>query len=150
MLPDLYQVKVYTKILRRINALSYTSTAVWGKMNVAQMLTHCARAMEMALGDEIFEQQLIGKVIAPFMKHIYYNDKPFRRNNPTYKTLLVADERDFETERGILVALVERFHVGGPEVCTKGPHPMFGHYAPEQWSSGMYKHLDHHLRQFGA
>ncbi|MEM6343914.1 MAG: DUF1569 domain-containing protein [Bacteroidota bacterium] len=147
---NLYQVEVYNAIRHRIGALSYTSTPVWGKMNVAQMLTHCAKAMEMALGDVIYKQDFKGKLIAPFMKQSYYNDKPFKRNLPTYKPLKVVDERDFEAERGVLVHLIERFHEGGPAACTKGPHPIFGHYTPEQWSSGMYKHLDHHLRQFSV
>jgi transposase InsO family protein len=46
--------------------------------------------------------------------------------------------------------VVDRFAAGGPTVCTNNPHSFFGTMTPEQWSILMYKHLDHHLRQFGV
>ena len=39
---------------------------------------------------------------------------------------------------------------GGPGVCTNHPHSFFGRLVPEEWAVLMYKHLDHHLRQFGV
>jgi Protein of unknown function (DUF1569) len=44
----------------------------------------------------------------------------------------------------------DRFAKGGAEGCTKHPHNFFGKLTPLEWATGMYKHLDHHLRQFGA
>lgn len=41
-------------------------------------------------------------------------------------------------------------HTGGEKVCTTHPHPIMGSYTPAEWGKGMYKHLDHHLRQFGV
>ncbi|MFD1127776.1 DUF1569 domain-containing protein [Paenibacillus provencensis] len=29
------------------------------------------------------------------------------------------------------------------------PHPFFGKLTSEEWSIGLYKHLDHHLKEFG-
>jgi len=49
-----------------------------------------------------------------------------------------------------LCALIDRFAVGGPQCCTKHPHTFFGQMTPEEWATLMYKHLDHHLRQFGV
>ena len=44
----------------------------------------------------------------------------------------------------------DRFVNGGPRVCTTHPHPFFGRLTPAEWAIQQYKHLDHHLRQFGA
>jgi hypothetical protein len=78
------------------------------------------------------------------------NENPMRRNSPTVKSLVVADERHLETERQRLCGLIDRFVAGGPARCTKHPHSFFGPLKPEEWAELMYKHLDHHLRQFGA
>jgi LPS sulfotransferase NodH len=62
----------------------------------------------------------------------------------------VTDERDLEAERRRLLDLVERFAAAGPAGCTTHPHSFFGRLTPREWAVLMYKHLDHHLRQFGA
>jgi hypothetical protein len=92
----------------------------------------------------------IGRLIGPFIKPIYSNDKPFSQNNPTDPQLVVSDQRDFLREREQLKVKVRQFHEGGEAKCTRHPHPFFGSLTPQAWGRGMYKHLDHHLRQFGA
>ena len=73
-----------------------------------------------------------------------------RRNSPTVNSLVVEDERDLGAERERLCLLIDRFSGAGPEGCTKHPHSFFGRLTPEEWARLMYKHLDHHLRQFGV
>jgi hypothetical protein len=46
--------------------------------------------------------------------------------------------------------LIDRFAAAGPQGCTTHPHAFFGSLTPDEWAILMYKHLDHHLRQFGA
>jgi hypothetical protein len=78
------------------------------------------------------------------------DDAPFHRNSPTAKELIVADERDFNAERNRLTVLIDRFAAAGPAGCTKHPHTFFGRMTPHEWAILTYKHLDHHLRQFGV
>ena len=73
-----------------------------------------------------------------------------KRNTPTSKDLVVADERDLPTEQKRLCGLVDRFSDAGPQGCTTHPHTFFGPLTPDEWARLMYKHLDHHLRQFGV
>jgi len=54
------------------------------------------------------------------------------------------------TERERLSGLIDKFAAGGAAGCTKNPHSFFGRLTPEEWAILMYKHLDHHLRQFGV
>ena len=60
------------------------------------------------------------------------------------------DERDLGKERDQLSGLIDKFAAGGAAGCTRNPHSFFGKMTPEEWAILMYKHLDHHLRQFGV
>ena len=64
--------------------------------------------------------------------------------------MVAGDDKDFETERNRLSGLIDRFAAAGPAGCTSHPHAFFGPLTPDEWAVLMYKHLDHHLRQFGA
>lgn len=68
----------------------------------------------------------------------------------TISTILIADKREFEIEREKLKQKISTFQKNGPEKCTTHHHPFFWKLTPEQWGKGIYKHLDHHLKQFGV
>ena len=147
---NLFQPEAVDEIISRVDALQPSTQHLWGKMDVAQMMAHCSAALDMASGQLILPRLFIGKVIGPFIKPIYSNDKPFSRSNPTDPKLVVADQRDFAREQAQLKVKIRQFHEGGEAKCTRYPHPFFGTLTTHEWSTGMYKHLDHHLRQFGA
>lgn len=147
---NLFESATVVEVKERVNALRPESARVWGKMNVGQMLAHCSVAMEGAVGDKCPKRILIGRLLGPIAKPDFLGEKPMKHNSPTHKTFVVGDERNFGVERERLLALVERFAAGGPAGCTKHPHSFFGPLTPEEWARGMYKHLDHHLQQFGA
>lgn len=137
-------------MISRIDKLHPDSQRQWGKMDVAQMMAHCSAALDLASGRLIRPRLLIGRLIGPFARPIFTNDKPFGRNGPTDKKLVISDKRDFSREREQLKTRVRQFHQGGEAQCTTHPHPFFGKIRPHEWATGMYKHLDHHLRQFGV
>lgn len=136
--------------MSRIDELQPTVQRKWGKMDVAQMMAHCSAALDMASGRLNPPRILIGRLIGGLVKPIYWNEKPFSRNNPTDPKLVVSDQRDFLREQEQLKSKIRQFQESEEGGCTKHPHPFFGALTPQQWSRGMYKHLDHHLRQFGA
>jgi hypothetical protein len=116
------------------------------------MLAHCSVPVQWALSEVVPEKgdllvRLIGRFVKPL---VIRNDDPMRKNVPTAKSLIVSDERDLATERDRLSQLIDKFAARGPAGCTKNSHPFFGRMTPEQWAIILYKHLDHHLRQFGA
>ncbi len=77
-------------------------------------------------------------------------EKTFTKNLPTDKSFLITDQRNYDKEKGKLIILINRFTAAGPEGITKNPHSFFGKMSPEEWSMLSFKHLDHHLRQFGV
>ena len=147
---NLFERETVDEVIARIDKLQPASERQWGKMDVAQMMAHCSAALDMASGRVNPPRIFIGRLIGPFAKPILTNEKPLSRNSPTDKTLLVSDKRDFLREQELLKQKLQQFHDGGEARCTKHPHPFFGPLTPHAWSRGMYKHLDHHLRQFGA
>ncbi|HWW61610.1 MAG TPA: DUF1569 domain-containing protein [Thermoanaerobaculia bacterium] len=138
------------EILRRMSALQATSVRQWGKMNPAQMLGHLSQALETATGDRPMKQKFLGKIITPLIRKSILGEKPFGKNAPTDPTFVVADERDFGAERARLTALIERFVQRGPATAAAATHAFFGKLSGEEWGTLMYKHIDHHLQQFGA
>lgn len=150
MMKNLFERETLAEVVSRIDKLQPSMQRQWGKMDVAQMMAHCSGALDMASGTLILPRLFIGRVLGRFVKPIYTNEKPFSKNNPTDKKLVVSDQRDFLREQEQLKLKVRQFHEGGEAKCTPHPHPFFGALTPAEWSRGMYKHLDHHLRQFGA
>lgn len=134
----------------RIRSLGPQNQRLWGKMTAAQMLCHCQRPLETAVGDKPMKQAFIGKVIVPFIRKSIFSEKPFGKNAPTDPTFVVADERQLDAERDQLLGLIDRFVGRGPEAAGRATHSFFGKLSGTEWGQLMYKHIDHHLQQFGA
>ncbi len=137
-------------IVERMNKLSPTSQAQWGKMNVAQMLAHCKEAFKVPLSDKPMPRMLLGRLLGWVFKSKLYSDQAWKKNLPTAPNFIIKDERDFNKEKQELMELVDTFYKKGASEVGKYPHPMFGSFTPAQWGQSMYKHLDHHLQQFGV
>lgn len=148
---NLYEVATVNEVKERVARLTPTSERQWGKMNAAQAMEHCARTMDWAVGDVRPPRMFVGRFLGPLVKsRILRDETPMGRNAPTAKSLVVSDARDLAAEQNRLCALIDRFAANGPQGCTTHPHTFFGPLTPEQWATLMYKHLDHHLRQFGV
>ena len=146
----LFQARVAEEIKSRAARLRPESERLWGKMTAAQAMAHCAISVEWALGDKVPPRMFLLSLLGRMVKPMALGAKPLRRNSPTAPELVIADGRDLDRERERLCGLIDRFAGGGPPVCTKHPHSFFGPLKPEEWARLMYKHLDHHLRQFGV
>lgn len=148
---NLFEPAAVAEVKERLLHLRSDSARQWGKMNASQAVAHCSAGMELALGDRLPPRLLIGRIIGWAVKPMALgNDEPMRRNSPTVPGIEVEDERDMEPERMRLSGLIDRFTAAGPVGCTTHPHSFFGRLTPQEWAILAYKHLDHHLRQFGA
>ena len=147
---SLFDAATADELKQRLAKLTPQTQHLWGKMNVAQMMAHCSVAMEVSLGDKMMRQDFAGKVFGKWAKASILGDKPMSKSLPTDKSYVVSDDRDFELERRRLAGYIDRFQAGGPKGCTTGPHSFLGKLTPEEWSVLNYRHLDHHLQQFGV
>jgi hypothetical protein len=137
-------------VLHRINKLTPDSRPNWGKMNVSQMLAHCQTTLNLALGKATLKRSILGFLFGKIAKKQVVSDKPFKRNLPTAPSFIIKDEKNFELEKQKLTSLVTEFSKGGSEGLSNKPHPFFGPLTPEEWDKSQWKHLDHHLQQFGV
>ncbi|HJV37312.1 MAG TPA: DUF1569 domain-containing protein [Geothrix sp.] len=137
-------------LARRFAELEPGAQRQWGKMDPAQMMKHCALALGDPLGDRQVKQLFLGKLITPFIRGQVFGEKPFRRNSPTDPIYVVSSPQDFETERTRLATLIDRVVQRGAAKTEGRIHPFFGRLSGDQWGRLIYKHFDHHLRQFGV
>ena len=149
---NLFDATVANEVKTRLEKLEPQSERQWGKMTLPQMLAHCSASMQWAIGETVPEKgalplRLMGRLVKPL---VFRNEDPIRKSVPTAKSLIVADERDMSEERNRLSRLIDKFASGKAAGCTRNPHSFFGKLTPEEWAILMYKHLDHHLRQFGV
>ncbi|MBK9154066.1 MAG: DUF1569 domain-containing protein [Chloracidobacterium sp.] len=146
----LFDENTRDEMIARIEALRADSPRVWGKMSPAQMMEHTARALEMAIGRRPRKQMFVGKLLSWAFKKEFFGEEPFKQGRPTGKDFIITDEPDLEATRTRLKGLIDEFHGMGEAALEGNVHGFFGSLTGKQWGETQYKHLDHHLRQFGA
>ena len=143
----MFDPAVKQDIINRINHLTPETQRKWGKMNVSQMLAHVQLPISCAYGTHKVKGSFLLKLLGPFFKGILYNNKPYKQGLPTDPTYIVVDAKNFETEKKMLLNLVNKF---SPDAVVLLHHPVWGKMTKDQWSKATWKHLDHHLQQFGV
>ena len=145
---SLFDADAYAEITSRLQKLNENSERLWGKMTVGQMVHHCQGPFNIMLAknDYGMKPNWLAKV---FFKKSLYNDKLWRKNLPTAKFLKETEPRDFVKEVAVLEDLIREFE-SRKDQAEWDPHPGFGYFTNEQWGQMQFKHLDHHLRQFGV
>jgi hypothetical protein len=151
---NLFDPTLVEEIKQRIMHLNPESERRWGNMTLGHTLAHCTSGMQMAMGvinpkRASFPANVMGLLIKPL---VFGDDKPMRRNSPSSPELFSVHptQCDFERERAQLITAIDSFVTKGAACCSQQPHPFFGPLKPQQWAILMYKHVDHHLRQFGV
>lgn len=140
---------VTDELIARIGTLDGDAPAKWGKMNVYQMLRHCALCEDIFLGKLKIKRVFIGRIIGKMiLKKVLKDDAPFGKNSPT-SPLLKISEQNGDIEAG-KKEWINRLHEYSSLADTGFVHPFFGPMTKEQIGVFSYKHADHHLRQFGA
>lgn len=147
---SLYSEDVYKGILSRINKLTADSKPEWGDMSAAQMLAHCAEIQEVTNGKELKDTPFIAKLFKNMIRKMVVNDKPYPKSTRTHPQYLQTQERDFDAEKKRLLSALDTFVNTETEKAELIIHPLFGKMSGDEKGWGMYKHLDHHLTQFGV
>ncbi len=147
---NLYDQPVYEAIISRISSLMPAQKSLWGKMNVSQMLAHCCVAFSVPLAEKEMPRSLLGRLFGWMIKSKLYDEVPYKKGLPTSPAFIIKEDKNFEDEQQKLIKLTTEFFTKGRENTGRFPHPMFGTFTSDQWGISMYKHLDHHLRQFGV
>lgn len=148
---SIFDPKANEDIINRIESLSPIALSQWGKMTVSQMLLHCQMPIKVAFGTlDIKPQWLLSFLFGKAAKKKLMSKQPFGKGSPTAKEFKITHEPDFEKSKKELIELVQVFAKDGHAAIKIEKHPFFGHMAPHEWDYMQWKHLDHHLKQFGA
>jgi len=150
-LPNIFTHTVTDEIIHRINQLKPDTQAQWGKMNVAQMLAHCNVTYEMVYDDKHQRPNaFIRFILKLLVKNKVVNAAPFSKNGQTAPQFLIKDNKNFDLEKSRLIAHIKKTQELGESHFEQKESHSFGKLTSTEWNNMFYKHLNHHLSQFGV
>jgi hypothetical protein len=148
---NIFDQKVTNQLIERINQLNSQSPAQWGKMTVSQMLAHCNVTYEMAYENKHPKPNGFVKLILKLLvKNNVVNEKPYKNNGQTAPAFIIKEDKDFESEKNRLIGFLKKTQELGEKHFDQRESHSFGKLSIPEWNNMFYKHLDHHLNQFGA
>lgn len=137
------------EVIRRLERLTLDAQPRWGRLTAAKMICHLADALRMAHGDLATRPPRSSAFTRFLLKPLFIFVLPMPRNLPTARELLSTAPSTFERDRQACADLIRRF--SSTPSSGKGPsHQFFGVLTWPEWGALQWRHLDHHLRQFGA
>ena len=150
MKKNLLKEEASDSIITRVKNLSAAHQPQWGGMTASEMLLHCnscnRQILEESRGDKktTIKQYLL-RVLALY---IAPNFKKNIKGELTHVTKGKANASDFEELRNKFILLIGKFPANDHPLTLS--HPAFGNISTNEWGIAAYKHMDHHLRQFGV
>lgn len=147
-MPSLRDEAARDAILQRLSRLTPAAKPKWGKFDASHMMCHLNDALAVSLG-EMPTEPLNKKAFQHFpLKHLALYVLPFPKGFPAPPGMLTTVPASFDADRQRLVAFIARM-AAAPS--ADGPaHPLFGPLSNDEWNSLHWKHIDHHLKQFGC
>jgi hypothetical protein len=150
-LPNIFEQQTVAALINRIDSLQSSTKPQWGKMDAAQMLAHCNVTYEMAF-EQIHQAPgfLMKLMLKTFVKSKVVNEVPYKTNAPTAPAFVIKSNKNFDKERQRLIGYLQQAQNLGAAHFEGKESLSFGVLSATEWNNMFYKHLDHHLRQFGV
>ena len=137
------------ELFRRFDSLTPDRPPRWGRMTAPEMIGHLITATRQGLGETDF-----GPPKGPFrrwpMNWLVIHVMPWPKGKAqSPREFLGRTPEAWDGDLRTLRELAERF--AARPTTTEWPRSLvFGKISPKSWGVLMWKHFDHHLRQFGA
>ncbi|MGB3591248.1 MAG: DUF1569 domain-containing protein [Nonlabens sp.] len=148
---NIFEPSTTSQLLNRMDQLSATSQPLWGKMSVSQMMAHCNVTYEMVYTDKHAKPKGFLKFfLKNFVKKSVVGNKPYPKNGRTAPAFLITTDKDFSIEKLRLTDHLKKTEELGTSYFEGRESHGFGKLKSAEWSTLFYKHLDHHLNQFGV
>lgn len=148
---NIFSTTDVAEIIDRVNTLTPSTEGNWGKMNVDQMLAHCNVTYEFVYDNNHPPNSAIKKFLLKlFVKPSVVGERPYKRNSRTAPEFLVTSDKDFGKEKVRLIEYLRRTQELGETYFANKESRSFGRLTDKEWNIMFYKHLDHHLNQFGV
>lgn len=149
--PNIFSKEVANAVIGRINQLTPETQPKWGKMTVDQMLAHCSVTYEMVYDDKHKKPNGFMRIILKtLVKKYVVGNGAYKHGSKTAPAFLIVDRKDFEAEKARLIGYIEKTQELGEDYFDGKESLSFGKLTKDQWNTMFYKHLNHHLTQFGV
>lgn len=120
-------------------------------MNVYQMLKHTTENELLMLEEKTYSRRFIGRIFGKMvLKSILKDEKPLERNSPTHPDLIFTGHGNIDELKEYWKQLVNQYRNKTSDRYQEFVHPFFGSMTKEKIGIFAFKHIDHHLRQFGV
>lgn len=148
---NIFEQAVSNEVIDRINRLSPTTQRLWGKMSVAQMLAHCNVSYELVYDNKHPKPNAFMRfILKNLVKNKVVSETPYKHNGQTAPAFVIKDEKNFEVEKNRLITYIKKTQELGEQHFDGKESHSFGVLNKTEWNNMFYKHLDHHLQQFGV
>ncbi|MES1242628.1 MAG: DUF1569 domain-containing protein [Acidobacteriota bacterium] len=146
-MPTLFDPSARGELVSRLSRLTPDRRPLWGRMDASLMQVHLIGSLRLATGELVCKPKktILGY---PGVRELLIHVLPWPKGAPTAPELLVASSAEFEADRKTLRELVEQVGTRKPEEPFAA-HPAFGRLSRRTWGVLGWRHIDHHLRQFG-
>ena len=134
----------------RVQRLNPNASPKWGRMTARQMVCHLNDSFRVGMEEKYaspatsFVQRTLVKWIALRAPIQWPAGVPTRPE--IEQGVGGTPPAEWESDRAELLGLMDAF----AERRTFGVHPTFGKMSERDWLTWGYRHVDHHLRQFGV
>jgi hypothetical protein len=135
-------------IQERIRALQPNAAGRWGRMTAPQMITHLSDALRMSIGELPCMPKRTPLRYTPLKQLVIYW-APWPKGAPTAPEIIGRLPATWNGEIQELSVLIDKA-AQVPREFAWPEHPVFGTLSRRAWGALIYRHLDHHLTQFGA
>lgn len=151
MLKNVFELKTAEELVARINKLTPETKPLWGKMSVDQMLAHCNVTYELVFDTKHPKPNAFKKfMLKALVKNLVVNEKPYSKNSRTAPEFLITSQKNFTAEKQRLIEHIQKSQQLGETYFHNKESQSFGILTKQEWNNMFYKHLDHHLGQFGV
>ena len=149
---SIFDPDVRAAVKTRVRALRPGSQRRWGRMSAHQAVCHMSDVLRMALRERTVAARPLpfgplARLVALRLPLAW--PRGIRTLPEVEQGCGGTDPVDFERDRADLLALIDRYGCSAPSERAAS-HPILGTMNPDQWGRWAYRHLDHHLRQFGV
>ncbi len=150
-LPNIFTKSVAEGVIDRINQLTASTQPKWGKMSVDQMLAHCNVTYEMVYEDKHPKPNAFVRFILKLLvKGKVVSEEPYQQNGQTAPQFIMKGDKDFDVEKNRLINFIKKTQELGEGHFEGKESHSFGALNKTEWNNMFYKHLNHHLTQFGV
>lgn len=146
---SIFDQNAVDEVISRVEKLSASDQANWGRMTATEMLAHCNLAHQSILKAPKAEK---GGDFKKWLTKLYfiYWMKEFPKGAKGPGRFDMKDKVDinlFEEEKSKYIHIIGKYAKLDQKLA--GFHPRFGPLNHKEWGIFVWRHADHHLRQFG-